>query len=205
MKITLDRVSKRYTDHWIIRNLSYRFEGDAPYALLGSNGSGKSTLLKMISGYLSPSKGSIAYDHHGHTIRPSDIYKHISFAAPYVSPLRSLTIEQMLEFYTQFKKLRNGLNKAQAFDAMSLSLSWKSYISDLSSGQEQRVRLTLALLADTPILLLDEPGSYLDENSKVWFQDLLKSHISDRVSIIASNDSADLVHTVHQLQVEDFK
>ena len=205
MIIKLQDISKRYSNHWIIRNLNYSFSEESPYALLGSNGSGKSTLLKMISGFLSPSKGSISYLHDGQEVDQSKIYKEVSYAAPYVSPLKGLSINQMLKFYIEFKNIRNDMNVNDVFASMNLPVSIDTLISELSSGQEQRVRLALAILADTSILLLDEPGSYLDENSKIWFQDLLKNNISNRITIIASNDRSDLIHTSTHLNIEDYR
>lgn len=205
MIIDLDKVSKRYTRHWIIRNLSMQFVSDQPYALLGSNGSGKSTLLKMISGYLSPSKGTISYTSKGESVSRSDIYKAVSFAAPYVSPLRDLTIAEMLKFYLQFKRLRNDLSIDQFYEQLQLPVPHTSRISELSSGQQQRVSLALAVLADTQVLLLDEPGSYLDEKSKEWFQNMLSHNLSNRMTIVASNDRSDLIHTVHTINIEDYK
>jgi ABC-type multidrug transport system ATPase subunit len=205
MIINLDKVSKRYTRHWIIRNLTLQLVANEPYALLGANGSGKSTLLKIISGFLSPSKGTVHYRIDDAKIKKGDIYKHVSFAAPYVSPLKDLTIEQMLDFMMQFKKLRNHISANRFYEALQLPINMDSRISELSSGQQQRVHLALAVMADTEILLLDEPGSYLDENSKVWFQNLLAEHLTDRLTIIASNDRSDLVHAVHLLNIEDYK
>jgi ABC-type multidrug transport system ATPase subunit len=205
MIINLDKVSKRYTRHWIIRNLTLHLVANEPYALLGANGSGKSTLLKIISGFLSPSKGTVHYRMGDVKISRGDIYKHVSFAAPYVSPLKDLTIEQMLIFMLQFKKLRNQISPDGFYHMLQLSIGMDSRFSELSSGQQQRVNLALAVLADTDILLLDEPGSYLDENSKKWFQNLLSEHLSDRLTIIASNDRSDLVHAVHLLNIEDYK
>ena len=61
----------------------------------------------------------------------------------------------------------------------------------MSSGQAQRLNLALAILSESPMLLLDEPTSYLDENSKKWFHNLLKEHRQNRCVILASNDMTD--------------
>lgn len=204
MKIELSKVSKRYTDRWILRNIDYTFDTGRPYAVLGANGSGKSTLLKMIAGYLSPSVGQINYSINGTTVKRSDVFKSVSFSAPYVIPLVDLSIAEMLDFYRRFKKLRHGLTNEEFYDALQLPVEPTHIIRELSSGQQQRVSLTLAVLADSQILLLDEPGSYLDERSKIWMNELIGQHLDDRVTIIASNDRTDLQHTVEMLQVEDY-
>lgn len=204
MNIELKDISKRYTRHWILRNIDYTFASNEQYAVLGANGSGKSTLLKMIAGYLSPSAGEILYTDGSEKVKRSDIYKHVSFSAPYVSPLYDLSIAEMLQFYERFKSLRKGLTTDDFIDALQLPVAPSHIIKELSSGQQQRVSLTLAILADTDILLLDEPGSYLDEKSKIWMNELIGQHLDDRITIIASNDRTDLVHTQEILQIEDY-
>ena len=57
---------------------------------------------------------------------------------------------------------------------------------------KQKVQLALALMSDTPIILLDEPTSFLDQKNKDWFIALLHENIRDRIVIIASNDADDL-------------
>ena len=87
MTIDLNQVSKRYTHQWIIKNVTYTFEAGNNYAIKGANGSGKSTLLKIISGFLSPSKGSVNYAKSGNAISRADVYKSVSYAAPYLLSL----------------------------------------------------------------------------------------------------------------------
>ncbi len=75
-----------------------------------------------------------------------------------------------------------------------------------SSGMRQRVKLGLALLADTPLLLLDEPTSHLDTNAIKWFQDLLSENTEDRTLFVASNSHQDEIFMcTENISVEDFK
>ena len=57
---------------------------------------------------------------------------------------------------------------------------------------KQKIQLALAILSDTPIILLDEPTSFLDQFNKEWFADLLNNFKHNRIVIIASNDPYDL-------------
>ena len=61
MFIKLENVGKRYRYEWIFKNVNEHFESGNAYAILGPNGVGKSTLMKILSGYLSPSKGKILF------------------------------------------------------------------------------------------------------------------------------------------------
>lgn len=185
--------------------MKYSFNSDQVYGMIGSNGSGKSTLMKMLSGFLSPSKGQIQFVKEGKLISRSELYHTVSFAAPYVSLLKSLSIEEMISFAFKFKKLRSDISIEDFYVKMNLLVSKSSLLTELSSGQLQRLTLAIAIMCDSDILLLDEPGSYLDDSSKVWLQELISEHLDGRLTIIASNDADDLKYCTTQLNIEDYK
>ncbi len=204
MKITLDNISKRYTSNWILRNVNYEFTEDHVYAAKGDNGSGKSTLLKMLSGLLSPSVGNVNY-HDGDKVVPNDeVYKYVSFWGPYISLVKNLSIAEMISYYIRNKPLRNTNDVSEIFDRMNVSVSPKAITKSLSSGQIQRVGLYLTILSESSILLLDEPGSYLDQEGKGWYQELLQKECGDRIVIIASNEEADMRLADKSLVISDY-
>ncbi|MFT4565602.1 MAG: ABC-2 type transport system ATP-binding protein [Saprospiraceae bacterium] len=204
MNITLDNISKRYTSNWILRNVNYEFSEDHVYAIKGDNGSGKSTLLKMISGLLSPSVGSINYQDVDKKISNEEVYRHVSYWGPYVSLLKNLSVVEMISYYIKNKPLRNTQSVLEIFHNMNVNVSPKSIAKSLSSGQIQRVGLYLTILSDSSILLLDEPGSYLDQEGKNWYQELLKREQSNRIVIIASNEEGDMRLADKSLTISDF-
>lgn len=185
--------------------MDYHFTDDEIYAIKGSNGSGKSTLMKMISGFLSPSKGKITYQSGGNDIERGNIYQSLSFAAPYISLLKSLTIEEMVTFAFKFKDRYNGISEKEFYSRMELPVNKKSLLTELSSGQLQRLNLAIAIMSESKLLLLDEPSSYLDVTSKKWMNELIFNHAKSRLIIIASNDKSDLVHCTKELNIEKFQ
>ncbi len=206
MIIDLHKVSKRYTNEWILRNVTYQFVNNNIYGLKGSNGSGKSTLVKMIAGYLSPTVGTVTYKYNKDTnVSKDDIYKSVSLWGPHVSLVSELTIKEMVNYYLKFKKLRAGLSRDEFFDMLSLSLPHTRRIDSLSSGQVQRIGLALSILSDTDILLLDEPGSYLDESSLEWLYALIDNHKAERTVIISSNEARDLQQCTQTISIADYK
>ena len=68
--------------------------------------------------------------------------------------------------------------------------AWSKPVRNFSSGMKQRLKLALAILSDTPLLLLDEPASNLDAQAVEWMQDLLQEHVADRTLLVASNRQA---------------
>lgn len=206
MIIDLHKVSKRYTNEWILRNVSYQFVNNNIYGIKGSNGSGKSTLVKMIAGYLSPTVGSITYtDDIDTEVSKDDIYKSVSLWGPHVSLISELSIKEMVDYYLKFKTLRAGLSREGFFETLGLSLPHTRRINSLSSGQAQRIGLGLSILSDTDILLLDEPGSYLDESSLAWLYRLIDNHKANRVVIISSNEARDLQQCTQTISIADYK
>lgn len=192
MHISLHDLGKRYGYQWIIRNIELDIPSGHILGVKGHNGSGKSTLLNIISGLISASDGEIKYEWQGKNIDRGQIFQHLSYVAPYIQVVDHFTLREMYEHQAQFKPMR--ISNCDEFVALTqLGYQEGKYIKDYSSGMRQRVQLALGILADTPLLLLDEPTSYLDTSAKQWYHDLLAQHLGDRTIIIASNDDSDLV------------
>ena len=191
MKITLEKLSKRYLYDWIIRDMNYVFENNSITGINGINGSGKSTLIKLLSGYLSPSQGKVSYEIADKKIERSDLYSYVSLAAPYSDLIQEYDAEEMFLFHKKFKKLRSDIDVNSFLERVNLKGNKGKQIQYYSSGMKQRLQLAIALFTDSKLLLLDEPTSYLDNTNKDWFYSLLKDEISDRTVIIASNDLDD--------------
>ncbi len=200
----LDQVSKRYNQQWIIRHLSFEFESNGHYAIFGANGSGKSTLLKMLSGYLTPSQGRIEVTDQQKLLSVQDLYHHISYAAPYLSLPTQINIKECLQFVRGFKSFIGDRSIEEVFELMELPVKSNSLLHELSSGQLQRVHLVIAVLTNSKVLLLDEPGSYLDMDSKKWMSELILKFCQDRTIIVASNDPMDFLIDSRQLDMSHY-
>lgn len=191
-EIYLDRISKRYGYHWIIKDIEARFVSGLTYGIAGSNGSGKSTLIKMISGFLTPTNGKIDYLIENKHINVEAIFPYLALTAPYTDLINEYTLSEMFDFHCKFKKLRHPVSYREFEDKINLSGQKNKTLHHFSSGMKQKIQLGLSVLSDTPILLLDEPTSFLDNNAKAWFTQLLSDNSNDKIIIIASNDTYDL-------------
>lgn len=192
IEIHLANVSKRYDFQWILRDINTSFSDAQVAAIAGNNGSGKSTLVKILSGFLSPSQGTISYKINDQQVSKAQVFKQITLAAPYTDLINEFTLEEMLKFHDKFKPLKQKVNISEFQDIIQLKVPQDKQLFQFSSGMKQKIQLALAILSDTPILLLDEPTSFLDTNAKKWFSDLLQKNTQNRCVIIASNDSFDL-------------
>ncbi|MGB3752126.1 MAG: ATP-binding cassette domain-containing protein [Arcobacteraceae bacterium] len=143
-------------------------------AILGQSGSGKSTLLDLIAGFVEPTNGSILLNQNkllnlSVEKRPMSIlfqnhnlFEHLDVQKNILLGLGKTNADDIKRVHHILKKV--GLEKFE------YSLS-----SQLSGGQQQRVALARVLLRNEPILLLDEPFTGLDEQTKVVMLDLVKS------------------------------
>lgn len=205
MKIILKDLAKRYGNNWIFRNLNSKFYSDKIYGIEGRNGSGKSTLLQIVSGFLSHSKGEILYSLENQTIKREDIYKHISYVAPYVSLMESLSLKEMIHHHYRFKSYPSDLNYQSVLEKLNLPSGEDKLISEFSSGMKQRLKLGINIMTNNSILLLDEPTNTLDKPSKSWYTDLLSKYSQDKIVIIASNEPKDLEMCSEKLNIESYK
>lgn len=190
MKVTLTNIGKRYTSQWIISDFSLALPHGSITGIRGINGSGKSTLLKIISGFLSPSQGKVSYHLQDKEIPREEVFNYLSLAAPYTSVIQEYTLEELVDFHASFKTFRYGLGTQDVVEAIALKTGSKR-IEEFSSGMMQKVQLALAILSDTSLLLLDEPTSFLDEDNKTWYRNLLGKNLEDRTVVIASNAEED--------------
>ncbi len=205
MNIELQNIGKRYGLEWIFRKVNFSFEFGKSYALTGHNGSGKSTLLKILSGGLTPSEGKVLFTENEQPKSPYEIAHEVAYVAPYIHLIEEFTLNEMLHFHFKFKKMKVS-SIDEFMDILQLKAHKSKFIRDFSSGMMQRLKLSLAIMSDTKILLLDEPTSYLDENAIQWYRELLQEHTQDRLLIIGSNQKHEYTFVNGgMLHVPDFK
>ena len=186
MHISLQNVGKRFERNWVFRNISQEFKEGAKYAILGPNGSGKSTLLKAISGNLTISEGKIEYKKNGSAVNVEEVYKEITITAPYLDLPEEYSLEELITFHKTFKSIK--LSVKDIIAKMELSHTNDRLFKRFSSGMKQRVKIGLAIMSDTPLLLLDEPCTALDANAVKWYQSLIAEFASQKTILVFSNN-----------------
>jgi len=191
MHITLSKISRKFNYEWIFRNIDFEFEQGNAYAILGSNGSGKSTLLQIISGHLHPSEGTITYTHENEVIPVESFFRHVTYSGPYLELIEEFSLEEMITFHSHFRSFRNKLGVNELIEATGLSKSRNKPIKYFSSGMKQRVRLALAILTNSDVVLLDEPAANLDRKAIEWFRGLVNENRNNRIIVVCSNSQID--------------
>jgi len=188
MNITLTNAGKKYGRNWIFRNFSHKFVDGKRYVTIGPNGSGKSTLLKIVSGGATLSEGNVEFTNDGKVLKPEDVFTHVSIAAPWLDIPEEYTLEEIIIFHTQFKKFQKIISVKEAIKIIEMEHTREKHYRNFSSGMKQRVKLGLAILSETPLLLLDEPVTALDAKSVKWYQDMIAEYAMNRTIIVFSNN-----------------
>lgn len=188
MKIELQKAGKKYFREWIFRNANITLDPAEKIAVLGPNGSGKSTFLQILSGAVIPTEGKIIYTLEHIQIDPEMIFRHVSIAAPYLELIEEFTLDEIIAFHFSFKKPIDPLTVKEIIYLTGLEASRKKVFKYFSSGMKQRVKLALAILSDSNLILLDEPCSNLDNEAVKWYKNLVEKYASARMIIVCSNN-----------------
>jgi len=163
--IRANSVSKVYGDFVAVRDLSFEVRKGTVAAFLGPNGAGKSTTMKILTGYLSPSSGSVELlgKNPGAPDSRIELARRLGYL-PENGPLYlDMTPRELLEFFGEVRKL-GDMDKAisRVVEQCALGEVLDKPIGKLSKGFRQRVGMAQALLSDPDVLILDEPTSGLD-------------------------------------------
>jgi ABC-type multidrug transport system ATPase subunit len=202
--LVLTNLSKTFNRELLFKQLNAEFTPHSATAVTGRNGSGKSTLLKIIAGLQLPSEGSATLQIDHKTIPTEQHYQYLSFAAPYIELIEEYTLQEMLIFYFKLKPLSPTVSIEELPDLLLLPKAKHKEIRSFSSGMKQRLKLGLAFYTETPLLMLDEPTSHLDEEGKKWFHKNLQLVQADRTIIIASNEEEEIESCTKRIHITDY-
>ncbi|MGK3125993.1 Fe(3+) dicitrate ABC transporter ATP-binding protein FecE [Candidatus Pantoea formicae] len=150
-------------------------------ALLGPNGCGKSTLLKCFARLLPPQQGEIQLaDHRLSALSSRQLAQQLALLPQQHLTPEGISVEELVSYgrspWLPFWGRLSSHDKAQvrtAMDRMEIAALSHQRVSALSGGQRQRVFLAMLLAQDTPLVLLDEPTTWLDINHQVELMKLM--------------------------------
>ncbi len=163
--IHVSNLTKYYGDYAAVRDVSFDVPGGQIVGFLGPNGAGKSTTMRILAGYLTATSGQAVIDGLDVFWQPVEVRRRIGYMPENCPLYPEMRVVEYLHFRAGIKGL-HGRQRRQRIDYV-LKRCWlndvrRQLIGTLSKGYRQRVGLADALLADPPVLILDEPTAGLD-------------------------------------------
>ncbi len=188
--IEIDQLSKHFGSHKAVDDVSFNVNRGEVLGFLGPNGAGKSTTMRMITGFLSPTAGTVRVDGLDVDERIIEVRQRIGYL-PEGAPLYpDMTARQLLHFVAEIRHMPKSFFRQQ-FDKVVAYLSLEAVldqaIDTLSKGFKRRVGLAQAILHDPDILILDEPTDGLDPLQKQEVRRLIASMKEEKAIIISTH------------------
>ena len=204
MSIVVENLVKHYGQQRAVDNISFEIKTGEVVGFLGPNGAGKSTTMKIITCYLSPTKGQVRLG--AHSIDKNEI--EIKQKIGYLPENNPLYIDMYVIDYLRFCAALQGVPKSQIsqriadmIDACGLGREKHKKIGELSKGYRQRVGLAQAMIHDPEVLILDEPTSGLDPNQIVEIRKLIKNLGEKKTVILSSHILSEVEATCERILI----
>lgn len=186
----IKQINKKETkEFYADKNISFKAEKGEILGILGPNGAGKTTLLRMIAGIMEPTDGSIELEGLNYKRSSTRIKKEIAFLSGNTKLYKDLSARELLDLCGDYYGLSKS-KKVEQIEKVIREFKMESFvdqrISDLSTGQTQRVGLARCVLHDPKYYILDEATSGLDLILSKIVLDFIKSEKKKGKCIIYS-------------------
>ncbi len=188
--IKIKNLTKKYGDLTAVNNISLEIKEGEILGFLGPNGAGKTTTMKILTGFMAPTKGTIAFDDLDIIDDSVEIRAKIGYL-PENNPLyEDMKVYEYLAFIGRVRGMDRAMllkRLKEMIDLAGLRSVLKQPIVELSKGYRQRVGLAQAMLHDPDILIFDEPTSGLDPNQIIEIRNLIKKLGEKKTVILCSH------------------
>jgi ABC-2 type transport system ATP-binding protein len=188
--IEVSNLSYLYSNFHALKDVSFRIPRRGITALVGPNGAGKSTLLRCMAGLGKPDNGQININGIDVINEPREAHKYISYLSDNFGLYENLSVEETLEYFAGCHSIsveETAIRIENISKLLRISHKLPEKCSSLSRGWRQRVGIAIAIINKPKVLLLDEPASGLDPESRSELSTVLKALNKEDMQIIVSS------------------
>ena len=160
--LKIENVTKTYTGHKALDDVSLEVERGSVYGLLGPNGAGKTTLIRVITRITMADSGRVLFD--GNPLTANDIFK-IGYMPEERGLYKKMRVGEQAMFFARLK----GLERDEAqrrlrdwFERLNIGDWWDKRVEDLSKGMAQKIQFIATVVHEPKLLIFDEPFSGFD-------------------------------------------
>ena len=189
--IEVQNVTKKYSNHLALDDISLAIQKGVVYGLLGPNGAGKTTLIRILNQITAPDSGTVLFN--GNPISRKDIEK-IGYLPEERGLYKKMKVGEEAMYLAQLK----GLSKQEALERLKywfikfeIQNWWNKKVEELSKGMQQKLQFITTVVHRPDFLILDEPFSGLDPiNTNLIRQELLELKKQGTTIIISTHNMA---------------
>ena len=212
--ITFNNVSKKYGEHEIVREVSFKIDPGEFISLVGKSGAGKSTLIKMLTGEERPTKGRIIFGQYEVNKLTNkelpELRRHMGVVSQDIRLLSKKTAYENVVFAMEVAgRPQREIEEVvpQIFDLVGLSTKMKHFISELSGGEKQRVAIARAMVNRPDVIIADEPTGNLDPINTWGIINLLAKINELGTTVLLATHNKDIVNQLEKrvISMEDGK
>ncbi len=188
--LSVMNLTKKFTNLTAVDQISFSAMQGEVVGFLGPNGAGKTTTMRMITGFLTPTSGSVYVDGYDIGEQPIEAKRRLGYLAEGAPSYQEMTGMQFLKFIAQARgiaKSESGARIAGVVERVHLHGVLDQRIETLSKGYKRRVGLAQALVHDPRVLILDEPTDGLDPIQKREVRSLISELARDKVVILSTH------------------
>ena len=212
--ITFNNVSKKYGEHEIVREVSFKIDPGEFISLVGKSGAGKSTLIKMLTGEERPTKGRIIFGQYEVNKLTNkelpELRRHMGVVSQDIRLLPKKTAYENVVFAMEVagrpqKEIEEVV--PQIFDLVGLGTKMKHFINELSGGEKQRVAIARAMVNRPDVIIADEPTGNLDPINTWGIINLLAKINELGTTVLLATHNKDIVNQLEKrvISMEDGK
>lgn len=198
------QLSKTYGRHQALTGVSFQVAAGEVMGLLGVNGSGKTTLLRILAGAIAPTGGTAKIDGYDLHRQARPARQRVGYLPETMPLYLDMNVTDYLDFVAAIGQVPRTHRKAaldQAIDRCGLGDRRRQLIRQLSQGYRQRVGLAQAIIANPPVLLLDEPTRGLDPQQVVKMRQLIGELAADHTIMVSSHILSEVQATCQRVAI----
>jgi ABC-2 type transport system ATP-binding protein len=185
--IVAEGLSKRFGELWALRDLDLVVPAGSVLGLLGHNGAGKTTAVRILTTLALPTTGRARVAGHDVVTEAQEVRERIGLAAQAATVDGLMSARRNLELVGRLYHLPRAVARARAdelLERLGLAAEAERLVKTFSGGMRRRLDLAATLVANPPVLFLDEPTTGLDPHSRNELWDLLRELVRDGTTLL---------------------
>ena len=202
--LRVEHVSKHYSGHTALDDVSLDIPRGSVYGLLGPNGAGKTTLIRIVNRITAPDEGRVLFD--GRPLASADVQR-IGYLPEERGLYKKMKVGEQALFFARLK----GLSRAEAvrrlrvwFDRFDIASWWNRRVEELSKGMAQKVQFIVTVLHEPELLIFDEPFSGFDPvNANLLKNEILALRDAGATIVFSTHNMSSVEEICDQITLID--